>query len=133
MDLDITEVASRSGLPASTLRYYEEKRLISSTGRKGQRRQYDPGVLQRLALIKLAASGGFALDEIALMFAPDGQPAIDRARLTAKADELDQAIRNLTAMRDALRHAAACPHPSHLECPTFNRMLDAAATAPRQP
>ncbi|MGV9415533.1 hypothetical protein ACWDOP_37035 [Nocardia sp. NPDC003693] len=43
-------------------------------------------------------------------------------------NELDRSIRDLTAMRDALRHAAACPHPSHLDCPTFNRLL-ATATA----
>jgi DNA-binding transcriptional MerR regulator len=44
-DLDIAEVAHRAGVPASTLRFYEEKGLISSTGRRGLRRQYDPGVL----------------------------------------------------------------------------------------
>ncbi|MEU0540613.1 hypothetical protein [Nocardia sp. NPDC005978] len=54
-------------------------------------------------------------------------------QLTAKADELDRSIRDLTAMRDALRHAAACPHPSHLDCPNFNRLLGAAATPRTRP
>lgn len=61
------------------------------------------------------------------MFGPDGRPSIDRAMLAAKADELDATIRRLTAMRDSLRHAAACPAPSHLECPNFQRYLEAAA------
>lgn len=126
--LDIAEVAQQSGLPASTLRYYEEKGLIESVGRRGLRRQFDGQVFERLALISLGQAAGFTLDEITGMFAPDGRPRIDREVLAAKADELDQTIRRLTAMRDGLRHAAACPAPSHMECPTFQRLLRAAAS-----
>jgi DNA-binding transcriptional MerR regulator len=127
-DLDIAEVAQRSGLPASTLRFYEEKRLIVAIGRRGLRRLFDPGVLERLALIALGRAAGFSLDEIARMFAPDGRPRIDRRMLAAKADELDRTIHKLCAMRDGLRHAAACPAPSHMQCPTFRRMLRAAGS-----
>lgn len=125
-ELDIAEVARRSGLPASTLRYYEEKGLIAPIGRHGLRRQYAAGVLERLALITLARAAGFSLDEIGPMFAADGRPRIDRTALAAKAGALDATIRRLTAMRDGLRHAAACPAPSHMECPTFRRILRAA-------
>jgi DNA-binding transcriptional MerR regulator len=127
-DLDITEVAKRSGVPASTLRFYEEKGLIASIGRRGLRRLFEPGVLERLALISLGRAAGFSLEEIALMFAPDGRPRIDRKMLAAKAEELDRTIRELNAMRDGLRHAAACPAPSHMECPTFRRLLRATAS-----
>ncbi|MEU3890303.1 helix-turn-helix domain-containing protein [Streptomyces sp. NPDC029041] len=127
-DLDIAEVAHRAGVAASTLRFYEEKSLIASTGRRGLRRQYDSGVLERLALIALGRTAGFSLDEIAQMFAPDGRPRIDRRVLSAKAEELDRRIHELTALRDSLRHAAACPAPSHLECPTFRGLIDAAAS-----
>ncbi|MEV0172138.1 helix-turn-helix domain-containing protein [Streptomyces sp. NPDC050803] len=125
-DLDIAEVARRAGVPASTLRFYEEKGLIAPTGRRGLRRQYDPGVLERLALIALGRTAGFSLDEIAHMFAPDGRPDLDRQMLAAKADELDRRIRELGVLRDSLRHAAACPAPSHMECSTFRRLLKAA-------
>jgi DNA-binding transcriptional MerR regulator len=124
--LDIAEVAQQSGIPASTLRFYEEKGLIAPAGRRGLRRLFDAGVLDRLALIALGRAAGFSLDEIALMFTPDGQPRIDRQMLVAKADELDRTIRKLSAMRDGLRHAAVCPAPSHMECPTFRRILLAA-------
>lgn len=127
-DLDIGEVAQRSGVPASTLRYYEERGLIATTGRRGLRRLFDPGVLERLALIALGRASGFSLDEIARMFSPDGRPRIDRQLLAAKADELDAKIRELSAMREGLRHAAACKAPSHMECPTFRRLLSAAAS-----
>ncbi len=126
--MDITEVAKQSGVPASTLRFYEEKGLIASVGRRGLRRLFNPGVLERLALIALGRSAGFSLEEIARMFAPDGRPRIDRKVLTAKADELDGKIRRLSAIRDGLRHAAVCPAPSHLECPTFRRLLLRAAS-----
>lgn len=125
--MDIAEVAKRSGIPASTLRFYDEKGLIASVGRRGLRRVFDAGVLERLALIALARSAGFSLDEIARMFAPDGRPQIDRHALMAKAEQLDETIRKLSAMRDGLRHAAVCPAPSHLECPTFRRLLAGAA------
>lgn len=126
--MDISEVAKRAGVPASTLRFYEEKGLIASVGRRGLRRVFDRGVLERLALVALGRSAGFSLDEIARMFAPDGRPRIDRRMLAAKAKELDATIRKLSAMRDGLRHAAVCPAPSHMECPTFRRLLGGAAT-----
>ena len=128
--MDIAEVAQRSGLPASTLRFYEEKGLIASKGRRGLRRVFDPGVLERLALIKLASSAGFSLVEVSRMFSPDGRPRIDREVFAAKAKQLDATIRELSAMRDGLRHAVACPAPSHMECPTFRRLLKAAMSRP---
>jgi DNA-binding transcriptional MerR regulator len=126
-DLDIAEVAQRTGVPASTLRYYEERGLITPIGRRGLRRLFDAGVLERLALIALGRVAGFSLDDIALMFAPDGRPSLDRKMLGAKAEELERTIRGLSAIRDGLRHAVKCPAPSHMECPTFRRYLGAAA------
>lgn len=141
--MDIVEVAQQSGVPASTLRFYEEKGLIASVGRRGLRRLFAPNVLERLALIALGRSAGFSLDEIARMFTPDGLAQIDRQLLSEKAEELDKLIRRLSAMRDGLKHAAACRAPSHMECPKFRRLLNLAssgaigkhtklATSPRQ-
>lgn len=126
--MDIAEVVRQSGVPASTLRFYEERGLIVPIGRHGLRRVYDPGVLERLALISLGQTAGFSLDDIAGMFAPDGRPRIDRKRLAAKAEELDRTIRRLSAIRDGLRHATACRAPSHMECPSFLRIVRVAAS-----
>lgn len=131
--MDISEVAQRFGVPASTLRFYEEKGLIASTGRHGLRRVFAPEVLERLALIALGRAAGFSLDEIGHMFSPEGKPRIDRQVLADKAQDLDRTIRQLTAMRDGLRHAAVCPAPSHMECPTFRRILRAAASGAMEP
>lgn len=126
--MDISEVARRSGVAASALRYYERKGLIASLGRDGARRQFSPAVLDQLALIALGQAAGFSLDEIHAMFTPNGKPAIDRTMLSAKADEIDRMVKRLKAMSDGLRHAAACPAPSHAECPSFQRLLKAAAS-----
>jgi len=125
--MDISEVAKRSGVPASTLRFYEEKGLIRSVGRNGLRRVFSDNILERLALIALGRAAGFSLDEIGRMIGSKGNPNIDRDLLVSKADELDKTIQQLTAMRDGLRHAAVCSAPSHMECPKFRRLLGLAA------
>lgn len=124
--LDIADVSARTGVAASALRYYEEIGLIASVGRRGLRRQYDADVLLQLQLIAMGRLAGFTLDEIAGMFGATGRPELPRARLHDKADALDRQIRQLAALRDTLRHVAECSAPSHLECPTFRRLLAAA-------
>lgn len=126
--MDIAEVAKLTGVPASALRYYEKKGLIASNGRSGLRRTFGKQVLDQLALISLGQSAGLALDEIGSMLMPNGQPDIDRHMLAAKADDIDALVRRLQAMSEGLRHAAACPARSHAECPTFQRLLKAAAS-----
>lgn len=129
--MDIGKAVKHSGLPASTLRYYEEKGLIKSTGRNGLRRIYDASVMERFALIVLGRNAGFSLEEIAAMFTPDG-PRIDREQLLAKADQLDRTITQLIAMRNGLRHAAKFPAPNHFECPKFQRLLSVATKKQRR-
>ena len=124
--LDIGEVAERSGMRPSALRYYEEIGLISSIARSGLRRQFPPEVLLQLKLIAMGKSAGFSLDEISGMFGRNGAPDLPRGLLHEKADELDRQIGELAALRDTLRHVADCPAPSHMECPTFRRLVDAA-------
>ena len=126
--MDISEVAKRVGVPASTLRYYEKRGLIASVAARGARRQFAPHVLDQLALVALGQAAGLSLDEVHSMLTPSGRPNIDRQLLSAKADELDRTIRQLSAVRRGLRHAAACPAPSHAECPTFRKLLKAAAS-----
>lgn len=124
--LDISEVSKQTGIPASAIRYYEEKGLIASIGRRGLKRLFDNSITECLSLIALGQRAGFSLEEIAGMFAPNGTPQIDRQALSDKADELDRTIKQLSAMRDGLRHAAKCPEENHLECPKFRRHMHIA-------
>lgn len=130
--LDIGEVAARSGIRASALRYYEEQGLISSLSRHGLRRQFPPEVLLQLKLIAMGKSAGFSLGEIRGMFGKAGEPALSRAVIHRKADDLDRQIGELTALRDTLRHVADCPAPSHMECPTFRRLVELAGHEARR-
>lgn len=126
--MDISEVAKQSGVAASALRYYERKGLIQSLASDGARRKFSPAVLDQLALIALGQAAGFTLDEIRLMFTPGGAPNIDRAMLSAKADELERMVKRLKGMIEGLRHAAVCPATSHAACPSFQRLLRAASS-----
>lgn len=126
--MDIAEVSKRTGVPASALRYYEQKGLITSVREKGERRRYAASILDQLALIALGQAAGLSLDDIRSMLSPNGPPNIDRQLLLAKADEIDALIKRLRAMSSGLRHAAACPAASHVECPSFQKLLKAAAT-----
>lgn len=121
--LDIGKVSKRSGVPVSTLRFYEEKGLIRSTARNGLRRVFPAQVLEQLEFIALGRKGGFSLEEISAMFASDGHFEIDRGLLLTKADEMDHHIQQLEAIRDGLRHVAKCKAPRHLECPKFLKLL----------
>lgn len=126
--MDISEVARRTGVPASTLRYYEKRGLIESLAPRGARRRFAPAVLDQLAMVALGQAAGLSLDEVFSMLSPNGLPNIDRKLLTTKADELDSTIRQLSAVRRGLRHAAACPARNHAECPTFKKLLKSAAS-----
>ncbi|WP_420547487.1 helix-turn-helix domain-containing protein [Curvivirga sp.] len=127
--IDISEVSKQAGIPASTLRYYEEKGLVQSIGRRGMKRLFDTSILNKLNFIALGQRAGFSLDEIADMFTHQGILQIDRSQLMSKADEVDKQIKELKAVRDGLRHAANCDAPSHLECPKFQRLMKAAGKA----
>ncbi|PYB71003.1 MerR family transcriptional regulator [Pseudomonas sp. LB-090624] len=122
--MDIADVAKRTGVPASTLRYYEKKGLLKSLAGQGQRRQFAADVADRLALIALGQAAGFSLDEVGAMLV-DLQ--VDRQMLMTKADELDARIKRLQAMSKGLRHAAQCPEQDHLACPKFQRLMKLSA------
>ena len=124
--MDISDVAKRSGVAPSALRFYERQGLIAAVGRRGLRRQFDEQVLVRLGLIVLGRQAGFSLEEMARLFGSGHRPRLDRRMLADKVEELDRTIRRLRAIRSSLRHAIDCPAPSHMECPTFRRVLSAA-------
>ena len=122
--MDIGEVSQQTGLKASTLRYYEEKGLIKSNGRKGLRRQYAPIVIEQISLILLAKHAGFSLEETkALISEPH---FLDRALMQQKADELAHKISELTAIHNMLTHAVNCPEENQLDCERFQTLMKLA-------
>lgn len=120
--ITIADVAKQTGIPASTLRYYEEVGLIQSSGRQGIMRVFKANVLQQLSLILLGQAADFSLDEISDM-ALKNSSEIDRQKLLEKSQQVANKIKQLTRLRDGLIHAANCSAPTHLECPKFQRLL----------
>lgn len=123
MLLDIAEVAEKSGLAPSALRFYEKRGLLTPEGRNGLRRTYRPEVLSRLALITCARGAGFSIAEIARFLVATPDDAKLRAHMALKARELDEDIARLTRMRNSLRHATTCEHNPLVECPDFKREI----------
>ncbi len=124
--LDISEVSQRSGVAASGLRYYEKKKLIAAVARNGLRRQYEPSVLQELALISLAKSAGFTLDEIGSVLRRPGTKIIPRTALVDRAGRLEKQAERLLSLAKMLRHVADCPFDDHFECARFQKLLKVA-------
>lgn len=131
--MDISELARASGLPASTLRYYEERGMIRSVGRKGLKRLFTPDALQKVALITLARQSGFSLAEISGMFDVAGEPSLDRSLFADKAAEVQATIEQLCTVRDSLDHMARCSAPDHWQCPEFRRILGGALPVRSRP
>jgi DNA-binding transcriptional MerR regulator len=120
--LTISELAHRSGLATSTLRFYERKELLLPTARAGRVRVYDDTAADRVATVNLLQHAGFTLAEIAQLIGPASVPdPAWRAALRAKLTELEQAQASIDQARTLLQHALACPHASIAACPVFLR------------
>lgn len=125
-ELDIQQVSKLSGVPSSTIRYYEEKGLIKPIGRKGLTRIFKANVVEKLSVISLAQFGGFSLDEIRLLLESGFNTEIDRNQLLEKAGEIEKSIALLSVIGDTLRHVAHCPKTNQFDCPKFQNLLKKA-------
>jgi MerR family redox-sensitive transcriptional activator SoxR len=114
--IPIGEVARRAGVRTSAIRYWERLGLLPRPGRESGRRRYDEDVLLRLNVIRFARDSGFALREIAALFA--GRPYSERLRSLArdKIAELEQTIERTRLMQTLLRHALSCRCLTLEEC-----------------
>ena len=123
-ELDIAEVAERTGLAASALRFYERRGLIASSGRNGLRRTFAPEVLDRITLISCAQAAGFTLAQIARFLVATPDDTVLREQMARKAVQLDEEIARLSRMRDSLEHATTCTHTPLVECPEFKTRIE---------
>jgi DNA-binding transcriptional MerR regulator len=120
--LDIGEVAARTGLAASALRFYEREQIIASADRKGLRRQYGPEVLDTLAVVAMCRRAGFSLSEIKLLLATGGRSEW-KIFVARKRDELRAQVEQLGAIAEQLDHALGCPSPNVFDCEHFRARL----------
>jgi MerR family redox-sensitive transcriptional activator SoxR len=127
----IREVADRSGVATSALRYYEELGLLSSTRDGAGRRTYQPEALRRIAFISVGTSLGLSLSEIGQTLATlpgDRAPnKRDWERVARRwRQQLDARIEAMETMRARLTSCIGCGCLSLKECSLTNRR-DAAA------
>jgi MerR family redox-sensitive transcriptional activator SoxR len=123
--ITITELAARSGVAASALRYYESLGLIAAARTKGNQRRYRRSVLRRVAVIRVAQSMGVSLAHVHAAFAtlPDRRDPTphDWERLSrAWREELSGHIVTLTKLRDQLSSCIGCGCLSLERCGLFN-------------
>lgn len=119
-DLTISEVARRSGVPATTIRYYESISVLPEPRRASGRRRYDHSIIDRLAFIQVAQRLGFTLGEIGLLFGEreaDG-PLSERWQALAreKLADVDRLIRHARSVRRSLVGGLGCGCPNMHEC-----------------
>ena len=117
--LPIGEVACRTGLAASAIRYYEDVGVLSAPERIGGKRRYPSETVERLRLVRFCRDVGFSLDEIRAYFADSGGPTM-KARwqrfVDAKTAELDAQLAQVAAARRLLQVTRDCDCVDPEEC-----------------
>jgi MerR family redox-sensitive transcriptional activator SoxR len=124
--ITIGELAARSGVATSGLRFYEERGLIAAERTAGNQRVFARPTLRRVAFIRAAQAVGLTLDEIgrALATLPADRTPVKRdwERLsTAWRDRLDERIADLEQLRDGLTGCIGCGCLSLKTCRLLNR------------
>jgi MerR family redox-sensitive transcriptional activator SoxR len=119
-ELSIGQVARRTGLAPSTLRYYEKQGLLTPPARGANRRRYDPRVLGRIGIILIAREAGFSLAQIRAFLQDPVAQATPAARwrqmALQKSRELDELSRRLERNRQVLAASFQCGCRSLADC-----------------
>ncbi|SDW94142.1 Cu(I)-responsive transcriptional regulator [Roseicitreum antarcticum] len=120
--MNIGEVAARCGLPAKTIRYYEDIGLIRPQRSANGYRQFRPQDAQKLAFLKRARALGFSVEECRVLlslYEDETRASADVKQIaSAHLDAIDARLVELQAMRDTLSHlVTACAGDARPDCP----------------
>jgi MerR family copper efflux transcriptional regulator len=107
--MTVGELSDLTGVPVTTLRYYDRIGLLRPERLPNNHRAYPPGAAQRLKLIELCQALGCTLDEVALVLSSGGG-ASRRELASRKLAEIDERLAALAAARAVLSHLATCLH-----------------------
>jgi DNA-binding transcriptional MerR regulator len=122
--LTIGELAGRTGVATSALRYYEELGLVCSSTRVSGHRRYPPEAVGTVGAILFLRDVGFTLDEIGqLMESRSASPGAWRDLARRKLDDLDARIHEAQVARIAVEHAINCPREDIVTCPKFQEVV----------
>ncbi|WP_110813233.1 redox-sensitive transcriptional activator SoxR [Pseudoroseicyclus aestuarii] len=124
-EMTVGDMARRSGVPVSTLHFYEKKGLITSRRTHGNQRRYPRGLLRHVAIIRIAQRAGISLAEIkeTMSSLPEDRAptAAEWRRMSAMwADRLNDRIKTLSQLRDDMQGCIGCGCLSMKDCPLRN-------------
>lgn len=123
--MNIGDAAERSGLPAKTIRYYEDIGLLKPDRAGNGYRDYSTADLHRLRFLQRARSLGFSVEECRQLLSLYGdthrESADVKAIATAKLDDINRKIRELTGLKEMLRQLVDSCHGDHRpDCPIID-------------
>jgi DNA-binding transcriptional MerR regulator len=132
--LPIGELARRTRLATSALRYYEKVGLLSPASRIGGQRRYGVSCVERVASIQLFQDAGFTLREIRVLLATGGRRSRSWTPVVeTKLRELETRIAKAEHARALVQHALACPHRNLFACDKFRAAVRARIHSPGHP
>ena len=118
--MTIGELSRRTGVPASTIRYYERIGILPAPKRTSGKRRYSPDAVDRMSVVKLAQACGFRLEEMRLLisgFRSGGSPSPRwRELATRKKQEIHEQVARLSAMQHVVDRVLRCECADHEEC-----------------
>jgi DNA-binding transcriptional MerR regulator len=121
--LSIGEVAERTGVATTALRYYDELKLVQPVARESGRRRYAPSAVAEVGVILFLRDVGFSLAEIA-SFVAGGTRRSWRQLVDSKLAELAEQQRRLDVARAALEHGQRCPAGNPMQCSRFWSIIE---------
>ncbi len=135
ISISIGELALRTGLAITAIRYYEQEQLISPTRNAGGQRRYKRSDIRRLSFVKISQNLGFSLADIRQLLAglPDERTPTKRdwERLSKHfAHEIDERIQGLMLLRENLSGCIGCGCLSLSSCKLYNPGDAAASLGP---
>jgi DNA-binding transcriptional MerR regulator len=118
----IGELSERTGVPASTLRYYDERGLVRPTARAAGRRRYAASAVRDVSVILFLREIGFSLTEIGRFIAGERQST--REMIDRKLAELTEQLHRIEVARTALEHGRQCPASEPMKCSRFWSIIE---------
>lgn len=136
--MNIGEAAAASGLPAKTIRYYEEIGLVAARRAANGYRDYDAEAVRFLGFVAHARGLGFSIEDcralLALWRDRNRASAEVRAIALEHLNEIDRKIVELQAMRRTLAHlVTTCHGDDRPDCPILDDLAPDAAPPPKAP
>lgn len=125
MMLTIGQLSMASGVPTSTIRFWERRGLLRPAGRSGGQRRYTEEALTQVGMLRLCQDAGFTLAEIQELVT---KQVTDHYRwrelVEAKMASVNETLAKLNKAHELLTHALECTHEDIRRCPKFRAAVD---------